>query len=536
MSEPLRQLAVLPRPRSHWQAMDAGMLLARAHYWKLLVMWVIFSLPVVAAMCLLLVAGAPLTVAAFLYWWFKPLYELPILMYLSRAVFREPTSIRQAMQESLGHLFRLFRSYLTLSRLSPSRAMTAPVVFLEQQAGKARRQRVGVLTGETTRAYTFMVCWLNVEGIGVYALLGIIFTLMPHDYTMDQIITSFIDKEQNTLGVLITFMYTIGPWLMAGLVAPMYVGGGFLLYLNRRMRLEAWDIEHQFHDLQRKHQPGSAPHKLASHWLPLSLSALLALSLAVLAPAPLANAQNATELPSLTQTRQATEQIYDSNDFGSSRTESRLRFKDSTDSEEPEAPKFDNAMVQAIADIVAFLFSLAKYLIYLVAGAFVALILWRLARYLPDSWQFSGFAARRKPTLDLLDVTHHPLTKSLPSDIAASAREALVEGDNRKALSYLYRGALRTVMRRHDLSVPKSATEGECKRWVAQCKQTGQTKHFNHIVQQWSEAAYANHQPDRVALIALIDYWDTHFSDDHPIDTKGVQRGTLPGDLPRATS
>jgi len=48
MSDNSRQLAVLPRPRSAWQAIDAGMLLARTHYWKLLVLAVVFGLVVQA--------------------------------------------------------------------------------------------------------------------------------------------------------------------------------------------------------------------------------------------------------------------------------------------------------------------------------------------------------------------------------------------------------------------------------------------------------------------------------------------------------
>ena len=48
MSDNSRQLAVLPRPRSAWQAIDAGMLLARTHYWKLLALWLFFAIPVVS--------------------------------------------------------------------------------------------------------------------------------------------------------------------------------------------------------------------------------------------------------------------------------------------------------------------------------------------------------------------------------------------------------------------------------------------------------------------------------------------------------
>ena len=517
MTEPLRELAVLPRPRSHWQAMDAGMLLARAHYARLLGLWALFSLPFAAIAFALVLAGVSQTFVVFFYWWFKPLYELPLLMYLSRALFLEPTSIRQAMRESRSHWLRLICSYLTLSRLSPSRSMSAPVVFLEQQSGKARRQRVSVLTRETTRAYTFMVAWLHVEAVGFYALILLVMTLMPYDYTFDQIFANLLGEDQARLSVLETFAYIIGPWLMAGLVAPMYVGGGFLLYINRRMRLEAWDIEHQFHDLQRKHHRVHVPEKLASHWLPLSFSALIGISLATLSPAQLAHADTTREPPSVEMTRQATETIYDSPDFGSTETRSRLRFKRNNNATKRDIPKSDKPILKILANALLVVFSLAKYLIYLVAGAFIALIVWRLLSYIPDSWQFRRISRRRRPTQNLLDVKHHPLTKSLPSDIAKSAREMLALGDNRKALSHLYRGALRTVMRRYALSVPGSATERECKYRVAQCNHTEQSNSFNQIVDHWTKVAYANLQPDTDTISALIDFWETHFGDDAPV-------------------
>jgi hypothetical protein len=33
---------------------------------------------------------------------------------------------------------------------------------------------------------------------------------------------------------------------VVGLLEPFYVGAGFAMYLNRRVELEAWDIEQEF--------------------------------------------------------------------------------------------------------------------------------------------------------------------------------------------------------------------------------------------------------------------------------------------------
>ena len=34
--------------------------------------------------------------------------------------------------------------------------------------------------------------------------------------------------------------------IVVGVLEPFYVGAGFAMYLNRRVELEAWDIEQEF--------------------------------------------------------------------------------------------------------------------------------------------------------------------------------------------------------------------------------------------------------------------------------------------------
>ena len=50
----------------------------------------------------------------------------------------------------------------------------------------------------------------------------------------------------------------LGLWLALGLIAPFQMGAGFGLYLNRRTRLEAWDLEIAFRRLRARIAPGVA--------------------------------------------------------------------------------------------------------------------------------------------------------------------------------------------------------------------------------------------------------------------------------------
>ena len=61
------------RPRSAWEAIDLGALLARRHARLLMLSWALLTLPVFALLSLLFWSHPSL--ALLLFWWLKPLYE-----------------------------------------------------------------------------------------------------------------------------------------------------------------------------------------------------------------------------------------------------------------------------------------------------------------------------------------------------------------------------------------------------------------------------------------------------------------------------
>jgi len=153
--------------------MDAGFSLARAHYTKLVILWLGFSLPVFL-LCVLIQFQFGWSLMLFVWWWFKPLYELPITFYLSRALFSETLSIRAAWKMTLSQIGKQFLTYLTWARLSPGRSMTAGVVFLEQLPRKKRAIRVNALTLVPTRHVVLFLSCIHIEIIFAYALITIV--------------------------------------------------------------------------------------------------------------------------------------------------------------------------------------------------------------------------------------------------------------------------------------------------------------------------------------------------------------------------
>ena len=62
----LSDASVVIRPRTAWEAMDLGVLMAREHRWLLMSSWALVSLPVFALLTLLMASGVfSLSLASF---------------------------------------------------------------------------------------------------------------------------------------------------------------------------------------------------------------------------------------------------------------------------------------------------------------------------------------------------------------------------------------------------------------------------------------------------------------------------------------
>ncbi len=139
----LTDASVAIRPRSTWEAMDLGVLLARQHRGLLMSAWALVSLPVFALLSLLLWDHP--SIALLLFWWLKPAFERLPLYILSRALFGDTPSLKQALKAWPRLLKPQLLASLSWRRLSLSRSFTLPVQQLEGLDGLARQQRLRVL-------------------------------------------------------------------------------------------------------------------------------------------------------------------------------------------------------------------------------------------------------------------------------------------------------------------------------------------------------------------------------------------------------
>lgn len=517
-------LTVLPRPRSAWQAMDAGFTLARPHFPKLVLVWAIFAWPFFLIPQLLL-PNNPM-IAICIGWWFKPLYEVPILIYLSSALFGEQLPVRVVFRRSLKHVKRLLFTFLTLARLSPHRALVAPVVILEQLPRKQRRARIGVLTAAVNRAFSLQMVCLHVEYILTYGLMLVALFLIPVNDSF-----SFLDFFENFFDndILPRWYWLLSAaavFTAAALVAPFYVGAGFMLYINRRMKIEAWDIEHQFRRIARE-RVATTTNRLKTHSARATVFCALLLGVLhsgtsdaqtaapVETPIPVTTLTlESDHLPSVTEARELIKSIKAHRDFGYKQEKRVLKFKKKPAELSEDESDFDVpdwlSNFQWIADAMQGFANLIQWLLWVMAAILVVVIVLAIHKFLPENVRATLLPRTRmeKET----SFVAHPLTTNLPDNIPDAARKALKSGNKREALSLLYRGAIRALINEHQLPVPKGATEAECLNLVKTSADDTQKTAFQSLVIHWQQTAYAKVDHADHTVVSLIKGWPRAFN------------------------
>jgi hypothetical protein len=176
-------------------------------------------------------------------WLLKPWFDRSILFVLARATFGERTTLRTWWNARHDLLFGQF-GRMALLRLSLSRSFRLPVVQLEGlNDGAALRARMRVITaGRLGASRGLTSAFSAIELSASLALLTLLLLLLPTDPTPVSWWQLFVAEEPNWLNI--TWQCSASIAIFA--IEPFYVAAGFGLYLNRRVDLEAWDVEQEF--------------------------------------------------------------------------------------------------------------------------------------------------------------------------------------------------------------------------------------------------------------------------------------------------
>ncbi len=230
------QLQLALRPRPAYEAVDLGVSMTQRSGRSLRRAFLPLGL-LLAVAC-----GATIEVAPWLpstlLWWFKPWLDRALLHIYARQAFGEQTSFNDAWEARRRAPWLTMLQWLTIWRLSFWRAYSMPVMQLEGQTGVARRQRVkAILRSHRTAAMVTQSAFSWIELFLMLGLASVIPWMTPglrnwdalRWLTSDSLVATGALYAAHAAAVLF--------------VEPFFVASGFAMYLNRRVELEAWDVE-----------------------------------------------------------------------------------------------------------------------------------------------------------------------------------------------------------------------------------------------------------------------------------------------------
>jgi hypothetical protein len=511
----LTDASVTIRPRSAWEALDLGVLLARRHAGLLMASWALVSLPVLAVLTLLLWKYP--SWAMFAFWLLKPALERLPLYILSRALFGDTPSLGQALRAFPRLLKPQLIASLTWRRLSPTRSFDLPVLQLEGLSGAARQQRL-VLLGQRDSG---VASWLTIVGahLEVALWLGLISTLyllLPQQISIDldwQKLVAPGNGEWLWLDHLSNLLYA----LVLIVWEPVYVACGFSLYLNRRTALEAWDIELVFRRI-RQRLGGPAYALLLGLLLVQPMERGWAAQVDPLGP----NAERLQQQPLTSKaSREAIGQLLASPPFENRQSVTRWRFGD-------ERKKAGDGDGESLAQLLKGLFHLAEFwksidaialffevLLWAALCGLVGLLLWRyrqwLALFSPPRGPRQSPSQQRPAQLFGLQVR----PESLPDDIAGSV-ERLWDEQPREALGLLYRALLSRLLGDFRLPLKSAHTEGEVLQLVEEFYQDDLSAYAGSLTRHWQNLAYGHRAPPPGSRDELCQGWRRLFGGGTP--------------------
>lgn len=485
------RIAVALRPRDGWEAIDLGFRMVRAWWRPLFTAWLAIVLPLALAIQASLVESPWL--ALLVIWWLKPLYDRVALFVLSEALFGEAPNLR-AVVRALPELLRTrLLASLTWLRLSPLRSLQLPVVQLERLRGPARSERTRLLIGRDSRlAVGLHVVCLHFELVLLIGLLQSLELFAPQAPGVGDLASLLGETAPEGAS------WTVAAYLVAlSIVEPLYVAGGFGLYINRRVYLEGWDIDLMFRRLaQRRPRNGTA-----------AAAGMLALLLVL--PSLPAHADEAAPSEkaapfgvecgtAANDAAACIERILDSEEFATTREQTYWWPRGW--SSEPREASEPSVVWLGLAEAIARLVRLLAWLALLVSVT--ALVYW-ISR---QSWAV-GYGPATDDPLDPVRREDLRAADALPADPVAAARERWRSGDAVGALGLLYRAALEHLAGAAGLALHLGATEEECQRAAEQRAEPALASDFSSLVRAWQYCAYARSVPDEAAFLELCRRW-----------------------------
>ncbi len=485
--------SVVLRPRGLWEAMDLGILLARRHAGLLMLAWALPSLPLLALLGLLLWEKPGW--ALLIFWWLKPLGERLPLFILSRAVFGQTPTLSEALRALPGLLRRELLVSLTWRRFNPARSFDLPALLLEGLSGKELQQRRAILAARRGKRGA---AWLTLVGMHLemalwLGALAFLYLLLPSQASAGLDWRSLL--EAPPADWLWLEHLTNGLYALVLMVwEPVYVACGFSLYLNRRIHLEAWDLELAFQRLRQRLGTAACMLLMASGLLLVQFSGD-----ALAEPAP---PHSVMELDRQAAHKEI-ESLLGHPPFSRREEITRWRFGEPHD-QLPEIPQPSPLKMPGRAAATL------EVLLWLAVAAGAMLLAWRYRDWLAAFAERSSPSSRRQQPAAVDYRTVLPGASPLPANLMEEA-EYLWDVDPGQALALLYRALLVHLSEDFHLRLSEGDTEGEVLRRVRHLNRPELLHLAETLIPHWQNLAYGHCYPPAELKNQLLGAWRQQF-------------------------
>lgn len=144
-----------------------------------------------------------------------------------------------------------------------------------------------------------------------------------------------------------------------------------------------------------------------------------------------------------------------------------------------------------------------RLLLWTLVAVLAAVLLVMLLRTLRQRRPRVTWRAQERPATHVGTLDIRP--ESLPADIGAAAMSLWNQGQQRAALSLLYRGALSRLVHQHAVPIQDSNTESECASLAAARVSPERARYVKVLIDCWISAVYAGHMPASGAIHTLCE-------------------------------
>lgn len=475
----LENISVEVRPRKHWEAADLGCILARKHFFPMIKAWCSVVAPIALTLSYLLYEYP--TLALFMIWWLKPLYERIPLLYLGQALFGSKPSTFALLRMWIRTLFFRLFSDLVVYRLSPRRSLWLPVEHLESLTGKAGRERMDVLArAGHSHSFGLMQLCLVFELVIALALIGLVVMFLPEHVQLDM---NDLLLELQYLPVVWHHVFNAIYFFSMTLVEMFFISSSFALYINCRTILEGWDLELIFRKMVHRLQ--------AMTQVAVMICCMWMLTCASLS----ASEPEAVPL----HPASVIEQVLQHDDF-----EIHTRKEYVLKNQGNEQQWFNWSGIPWLANLGG----VVESLVWLVLAIG---IVWAFYYLLKNRSRYALTApTTNKPDKARTVMGMALAPEALPDDIHAEAKRQWLAGNAHYALTLLYQGSLAWMVNQAKLNIEKNFTEKDCLRCAEDLPEQSRYNYFAKLTHMRLRLVYGKLVPDNIDMEYLFNHWPFH--------------------------